>query len=80
MLRLTFSPHGDNHSIPGIHDSLSEGNHIVKHVVRTIRLESNASRLLQDLYHDREIGLEMLTNRVGNIAKALQYCRLELIA
>lgn len=71
--------HGANDAAPGIHDSLSERDDVVVHLIASVRTGSNSSCLLQNLSDDREVGLEVATNSVGDITEALQDGRLELV-
>jgi len=71
--------HSDKRAGPGIHNTLTQAHHVIEHLKRVVG-NMNGRSLLQDLRHDRQISLKSTTDSLGNVAKALKDCRLELVA
>lgn len=81
MTKLTLGTgfHSANNPTPGIHDTLSQGDDVIEHLVRAIRCCSDSGSLLQHLSNNREIRLKVATNSTSNISKTLKDSRLELV-
>ena len=76
---LATALHGANNATPRIHDALAQSNNIVVHLVRPIGASRDSGRLLQHLRDDSEVRLKVPADGAGNVTKALQDGRLELI-
>ncbi len=76
---LATALHGANDAAPRIHDALTQSNNIVVHLVRTIGARRDSGSLLQHLRDNREVRLKVPADSAGNVTKALQDGRLELI-
>lgn len=79
QLTLAANFHSANDSSPGIHDTLSQRDDIVEHFIRAFRVSYNATCLLENLSHNREVSLKVTSNSSSNIAKALKDGWLELV-
>lgn len=79
VLTLLASLHSTNNAAPSIHNTFPEGNNVVVHFITRLRTGGHSGRLLKDLRNNGQILLEMPTNGGGNITKALQDSRLELV-
>jgi len=81
MTKLTLSTsfHSPNNSTPSIHNTFTQRDDVVEHLIGSIGASLNTSCLLQNLSDDRKVSLEMTTNSAGNIPKALENRRFELI-
>lgn len=77
---LATGAHGDDDTVPGIHNALTERNDVVKHLEAGLVLGRDTSSLLQDLANNGEVGLEGTTNSLGDVTEALKDGRLELVA
>lgn len=77
---LVAGLHGNDNATPGVHDTLSKRDNVVKHLVRSFGGSGNSGSLLQDLGHYGEVVLKVTANSASNIAEALQDSRLELVA
>lgn len=77
---LVTGLHGTNDATPGVHDTLTERDDVIVHLVRAIGTSLNSRRLLKDLGHDGQVGLEVTTDGASNIAEALQDGGLELLS
>lgn len=71
--------HGTNNATPGIHNTLTERDNVVEHLVRALRRSSHSGSLLQNLGNHGQVGLEVASNGTSNVTKALQDSRLELV-
>lgn len=80
MHTLVAHSHGTNDTTPGVHDSFSQRDDVVVHLIAAIRAGSDGGGLLEHLSDNGEVGLKVAANRVGNITEALKNGRLELVA
>ena len=79
MHTLIAALHGWDYSTPCVHDTLSEGSDVVKHLIGSIRSRLDARSLLEDLSNHREVGLKVATNSTSDITEALEDGWLELV-
>lgn len=79
VLTLVTCLHCTDDATPGIHDAFTQGNDVVKHLVRDIGASSDSGGLLQHLGHNGEVGLKMAANSTSDISEALENGRLELV-
>src|ERR1700712_4333407 len=79
QLGFVADSHCNNGSIPSIHDSLAERDDVVLKLKRCLWTSCHSCCLVQNLGYNRQVGLEMATNGLSNVSKALQNGWLELI-
>lgn len=70
---------GQEDTTPGIHDTLTERDNVVEHLNGDIVAGGNGRGLLENLGNDRQVGVELSSDSLGNVAKCLENGGLELV-
>lgn len=71
--------HSTDDATPSVHNSFSQRDDIIIELVGAVRSSSDGRGLLQDLSNDGQISLEVATNSIGYVTKALKDGRLKLV-
>lgn len=79
-LTLVARLHGTDDATPGIHDTLTKRDDVVKHLIGAVGGGGNGGGLLKNLSDDGQICFKVSSDGGSNVAKALQNSRLELVA
>lgn len=69
----------DENATPSIHDTLAQGQNIVEHLEGNVRAGRDEGSLLQHGGNNGQIGVELSSDGLGNIAKGLQDGRFQLV-
>ncbi len=71
--------HSTDYTTPGIHDTFTKRDDVVKHLIRSVWAGLNSSSLLQNLRNYRQVLLECSTDSASNVTETLKNGGLELI-
>lgn len=78
----TFSAclHRDNGTSPSIRDAFTERNDVVEHLIGDVGIDIDACSGIQNLRNRGEVKFKLASNRLSNVAKALQDSWFKLVA
>jgi len=71
---------GQKDTTPGIHDTLTERNDVINHVVWEVRAGGDTGGLLEDLANNRQISVKVGSDGLGDVTEGLENRGLKLVA
>lgn len=79
FLTLVTAAHSNDDSSVGIHNTFTESNNVLQHLVVGLRVNGDTGSLLENTHNNVEVLLEVAADCLSNISEALENGGLELL-